>query len=48
MTGSSMANGCAMNGSHVTENDGTGSDAIFLVFFYYNISIKCIIVHDKK
>ena len=36
MTGSSMANGCDMNGSHVT-----GSDVIFPAFFsYYSISIK--------
>ena len=29
MTGSSMANGCDMHGSHVTGSDGTGSDIIF-------------------
>jgi hypothetical protein len=44
MTGSSMANGCDMNGSHVT-----GSDVIFpALFSYYSISIKCIIAHDRK
>jgi hypothetical protein len=49
MTGSSMANGCDMNGSHVTRSDGTGSDVIFpALFSYYSISIKCIIAHDRQ
>jgi hypothetical protein len=44
MTGSSMANGCDMNGSYAT-----GSDVIFpALFSYYGISIKCIIAHDRK
>ena len=49
ITGSSMANGCDMNGSHVTGSEGTGSDVIFpALFSYYSISIKCIIAHDRK
>jgi hypothetical protein len=43
MTGSSMANGCDMNGSYVTGSDGTGSDVIFpALFSYYSISISFI------
>ena len=49
MTGSSLADGCDMNGSHVTGSDGTGSDVIFPRFFpYYSISINFIIAHDRK
>jgi hypothetical protein len=41
MTGSSIANGCDKNGSHVT-----GSHVIFpALFSYYSINIKCIIAY---